>query len=97
MVCAASSSGVVGAFDAELSVSSPFGTFLTFFCFAALILLVAFRLPFPVTLLALDARDLDDFVLEIVDWLGSRVFLVMVGEWGWGIFLQLLRLDTLAL
>jgi len=92
LVCATSGSGVVNALNAELSVSSPIGTLLTLFCFAALILLIAFCLPFPVVVLAFTARDLGDFALDVVDWLASRFCFVMVDKrvdkWGWGIIIS---------
>jgi hypothetical protein len=74
MARAASGSGVVDVLNAELLVSSPFGAFLTFFGTVILILLVAFHLCFPVAWLAFDARDSDDFMLDVVDWLASRLF-----------------------
>jgi hypothetical protein len=72
-----SGSGVVNALNGEVSGSSPFGAFLTFFCFTALMLLVAFRLPFPVAVLAFDARLSTGLVLDVV---GCRFFFNMVDE-----------------
>jgi hypothetical protein len=75
LACATSAFNVV---DAELLVtlaSSPFGMGLTFFRFAVLTLLVAFRLTI---VLVFDARDLSDFMLDAawgaVDSLASRYF-----------------------
>jgi len=66
--------------DAELSVSSPFGMCLTFFRFTALMMVLAFHLTFLIVLLAFDARDLNDFELDFMEWLSPVFSLVMVDK-----------------